>query len=157
VYDLLDLEPSLQQVNGSLFPPQHPSIARQMPNAAADAIWEEWELTRVFPVTRQQIIDMGKDPSTAVKLEDGLWGLGNDAYAAILDVYHQLHCLNSLRQIAYGDYYDRIVGDVNNITLREIHINHCVDMLMQTIQCSGNVGLITMHWVETQEYPFPDM
>ena len=28
---------------------------------------------------------------------------------------------------------------------------------MQALQCSGNVNLITMHWVETQDYPFPDM
>lgn len=28
---------------------------------------------------------------------------------------------------------------------------------MQGIQCSGNLNLITMHWVETHGYPFPDM
>ena len=26
-----------------------------------------------------------------------------------------------------------------------------------TIQCSGNVNLQTMHWMETQPEPFPDM
>lgn len=39
----------------------------------------------------------------------------------------------------------------------EIHMDHCVDMLMQTIQCSGNLNLITMHWVNEESNPFPDM
>lgn len=132
-----------------------------MPNPEADAIWGEWELTRYFPVTAEQIRAMGKDPRTAVKLRDEDWGLGDDAYVAILDVYHQLHCLNSLRRIAYGQYYNTTGAGLHHEThkgeLYEIHINHCVDMLMQTLQCSGNVNLITMHWVAEQEYPFPDM
>ena len=40
---------------------------------------------------------------------------------------------------------------------REIHINHCIDILLQEIQCNANLDLIPLHWVETQEYPFPDM
>ena len=41
--------------------------------------------------------------------------------------------------------------------MHDIHINHCVDMLMQTIQCSGNVNLITLHWIAELTYLFPDM
>lgn len=150
-----------QVLNGTLFTPKEPSIARQPPNDEADAIWNEWELTRYFPVTAAQIRAMGKDPSTAAKLDDEDWGLGDDAYVAILDVYHQLHCLNTLRRIAYGGYYNESKAGEHHHSQKgemyEVHINHCVDMLMQTIQCSGNVNLITMHWVAEQDYPFPDM
>ena len=27
---------------------------------------------------------------------------------------------------------------------------------MQQLQCSGNLNLLTMHWVETEEFPSPD-
>ncbi|EHK21811.1 uncharacterized protein TRIVIDRAFT_131309, partial [Trichoderma virens Gv29-8] len=102
---------------------------------------------------------LGKDPETAVKLDPEIWGLGNDAYATALDIYHQLHCVNTLRRIAYGTYYNTSMGnpDANNVTLRELHINHCIDILMQAIQCSGNANLITFHWVEKLQHPFPDM
>ena len=116
LYDLLDLGRHVQMINGTLFPTSDPSIARQMPNAAADEVWEEWEITRVFPISRSDLIQLGKDPLTAVKLEDENWGLGDDAYASILDVYHQLHCLNSLRQIAYGEYYNMTIGRTDEFT-----------------------------------------
>jgi hypothetical protein len=162
IYNLVDLESKPSKLNGTLYPPRvEPSIARQMPNPAADLIWDEWELTRYFPVTADQIRAMGKDPSTVAKLEDEDWGLGDDAYVTILDVYHQLHCLNTLRKIVYAEHYNSSTnGHHSHKDKGEryyIHINHCMDLLMQTIQCTGNVNLITMHWVETQMYPFPDM
>jgi hypothetical protein len=154
---LIDLNPGVTMINGSLFPSDDPPIARQPPNAAADELWAEYELIRVFPITKEEIIKLGKDPETAVKLENEIWGLGNDAYASVFDVYHQIHCLNTLRKIAYGGYYNKSQGRTNTTRLREMHINHCTDMLMQALQCSGNVNLITMHWVETQDGPWPDM
>ncbi|KAI5458861.1 hypothetical protein BGZ63DRAFT_514274, partial [Mariannaea sp. PMI_226] len=155
--DLVDLDPSVQLVNGTFFPPKYPSIGRQLPNDAADAAWHEYEIQRIVPISRQDVINLGKDPSTAVKLEDKDWGLGNDSYVAALDVYHQLHCLNMLRKIAYGQYYNMSQGSATSLTRTELHINHCVDIIMQALQCSGNLNLITYHWVETQPYPFPDM
>ncbi|KAK7966804.1 uncharacterized protein PG986_001081 [Apiospora aurea] len=173
IIDMLELDMSVQTMNGTLLLPKDGgSIARQMPNPESDAIWSEYELTRYFPATSDQIRAMGKDHAAVAKLEDEDWGLGDDAYVTILDVYHQLHCLNTLRQLAYPEYYSNITHQNSMTTgskkgegkrkkkkseILAIHVNHCVDMLMQAIQCSGNVNLITMHWVEEQPYPFPDM
>jgi hypothetical protein len=159
VHDRLDLGMQVKKVNGTLFASKDsPSLARHKPSPEFDEFWEEWELTRVYPVTAAEIRAMGKDVSTAVKLEDSIWGLGDDAYGAIFDVYHQLHCLNFLRKLIYPNYYN--VSTWHNADIEglfEVHMNHCVDIVMQAIQCSGNVNLITLHWVETQTYPFPDM
>ena len=96
IFDMIDLEPSIKKINGTVKPAGQPSIARQFPNAAADERWEEdIELTRPIPVTREQIIKMGKNPDTVAKLEDHIWGLGDNAYVAALDLFHNLHCLNS--------------------------------------------------------------
>lgn len=53
---------------------------------------------------------MGKNPDTVAKLEDEIWGLGDDAYVAALDIFHNLHCLNTLRQAAYANYYNQRPG-----------------------------------------------
>ncbi|KAH8597608.1 hypothetical protein B0O99DRAFT_684918 [Bisporella sp. PMI_857] len=157
IIDMVDLELKVEKINGTLFPHPDGSIARKMPNNASDAIWAEYELTRVIPVTANDLRKMGADVEIAVKLEDDIWGLGDDAYAAIFDVYHQLHCINALRRIAYADYYSSPIPDATHETLREIHVNHCIDILLQGIQCSGNVNLIPLTWRQTQLRPFPEM
>ncbi|KAK2604034.1 hypothetical protein N8I77_006994 [Diaporthe amygdali] len=162
LYDEVHLNPYRTTTNGTFWPADRPdggSIARHMPNPADEAIWDDWELTTVVPVTSAGIRELGKDPSTAAKLENSVWGLGDDAYAAVLDVFHQIHCLNQLRKFAYADYYHMKIAnaDPEVLTTHEVHTNHCVDILLQAIQCSGNLQLVTMHWTERQRYPFPDM
>ncbi|ETS78849.1 hypothetical protein PFICI_08702 [Pestalotiopsis fici W106-1] len=143
--------------NGDLYPARSRPVGRQMPNPEADAIWDEWEVTRVFPIHADEVRRLGKDLETAVLLEDKYYGRGDDIYAATLDIYHQLHCLNQLRWIAYGTYYNISMLSPSEEGFREVHINHCVDMLAQTIQYTGNLNLITMYWTETKSFPFPDM
>src|SRR3954469_7944820 len=93
-------------VNGTFFPSKNPSIARELPNPDADAIWDDWEIATPIPITREQIIKMGKDPSTVAKMEDEHFGMGDDAYVGSLDVLHLIHCLNGLRHMVYGYYYN---------------------------------------------------
>lgn len=103
-------------INGTFFPPKEGgSLMRHQPNDADDKTWDEWELTRVYPVTREELTKMGKDYSTVAKLEDKDWGLGDNAYAAIFDVYHQLHCLNSIRKVVYGGYCKSRVGRCDRV------------------------------------------
>jgi len=90
---------------GELYPGRDRPVARQMPNDEADKIWTEWELTRVFPIHKDDVLRLGKDLETAVKLEDKYYGLGDDVYAATLDVYHQLHCVNQLRCMCFHISY----------------------------------------------------
>jgi hypothetical protein len=93
---LIDLEPSIKKINGSRKLVGDLSIARQSPNPVADAIWQEdIQLIRPIPITREQIVKLGKNPETAAKFEDSIWGLGDDAYVATLDIFHTLHCLNT--------------------------------------------------------------
>ena len=66
-----------------------------------------------------------------------------------------------LRKLIYPDYYtsarQQFLQSQDPKAMFEIHMGHCVDILMQAIQCSGNLNLITMHWVREESIPFPDM
>jgi hypothetical protein len=66
-----------------------------------------------------------------------------------------------LRKLVYPNYYPNARNQFPHAkeseAMFEIHMGHCVDMLMQTIQCSANLNLITMHWVHEESNPFPDM
>jgi hypothetical protein len=67
--DVLDVPLEVKTMNGTLYPSKNASVARLPPSPEVDAVWDEWEITRVYPVTADQIRAMGKDPATATKLE----------------------------------------------------------------------------------------
>ncbi|KAG4438818.1 hypothetical protein IFR05_005709 [Cadophora sp. M221] len=171
ILDKFDLPTFVQQINGTLLMPKESSIARQDPNPEADAIWEDLELIRTIVISGDEVRKLGKDPATAAKFDNEYWGFGDDAYMAQIDVFHQLHCLNELRKLTYPAYYNSFPNSTSESghdhehghharsrysKLWQIHIGHCVDILMQNIMCNANTDLITLQWMETQDNPFPD-
>lgn len=76
-------------MNASLFPGENPGFARQFPNPDAEEVWENFELLKTFPITKQDVIKLGKDPDTVARFDNEYWGLGDDAYMAQVDVFHQ--------------------------------------------------------------------
>ena len=143
----MNLPTVVKKVNGTLFPGPDPSIARQAPNPEADAIWDELELTRTIIISEEEVRKLGKDPSTVAKFEDSFWHYGENAFMAQIDVFHQLHCLNSLRKLVYSEYYNWTSANAHHPELWYIHNNHCVDILMQNIMCNANTDLYTMQWM----------
>lgn len=109
-------------------------------------------------VTRQEVEAMGKNASEGVRTQPD-WGYKPDTYIAEIDVFHQLHCLNALRQtnILYYDYYWGQEFGYEPPVLFESHINHCLDILRQNIMCNANVEMLTYNWRLTQHNPFPDI
>ncbi|EHK99530.1 hypothetical protein M7I_4600 [Glarea lozoyensis 74030] len=92
-------------MNGSLFADNNPGLARQDPSPEVDDVWKEFDKTRTLVISREDVVKLGKDPELVAKFEDEYWGFGDDAYMAQMDVFHQIHCLNTLRKIAFEDFY----------------------------------------------------
>ena len=44
---------------------------------------------------------------------------GKEGYRAAVEVFHQLHCLNLIRQAVYKDYYKDLTGDVGEADGKE--------------------------------------
>lgn len=49
-------------------------------------------------------------PKNSLKVTDP--ATGKEGYRAAVEVFHQLHCLNLLRQYLYRDYYKNIYSDI---------------------------------------------
>ncbi|KAF2820824.1 hypothetical protein CC86DRAFT_303992 [Ophiobolus disseminans] len=157
MFDYMDIETSITKMNGTFLMPPDPAWSRQMPGPEADEVWDEILIDRFIPVTREQIIKLGKDPKTAVQLRDSDWHLGDNAYMAGLDIFHQLHCVDLLRRTAYSAYYNETPPlRTERPRIAEYHVNHCVDLIVQQLTCSANYHMFTMHWVKKERYPSPD-
>lgn len=97
-------------------------------------------------ITEEERIKLGLSPDS-LKIQHpktGEWG-----YRAGVEVFHQLHCLNLLRQALYKDeYYGKkeVGGDVGDADGHEDlfgHLDHCIEALRQNLMCHGDVSVFT--------------
>lgn len=123
----------------------------------ADAAWDR--VSSVVPpivITADEIRAIGKNPETAVKFPEE-YGYGPDAYIASVEVFHHIHCLDKLRkEISYAHYWEKEEGPAPGRALHEAHTSHCIDVLLQSLMCTGNVDMITYNWVEGRSMMMPD-
>ncbi len=145
-------------MDATLLNTRPPVIYRREPDREVDIAWASLYDTRPVALNRDQVLAMGKDPATAVRIPAS-WGRGNDSYFGRVDAFHQLHCLDALRREARFDHYyaNRYPGGFNTTSgLHQLHLSHCVWLLAQNIMCSANTDVYTHIWTDTLEHPFPD-
>ncbi|KAI0436448.1 hypothetical protein F4803DRAFT_223910 [Xylaria telfairii] len=78
----------------------------------------------------------------------------NRGYSAVLEVFHQLHCLNQIRQYTWKDYYathmaEWVLGDGHGIVDLNItdpasvadrmHVDHCIEALRLQLMCNADL------------------
>lgn len=103
-------------------------------------------------ITEEERVKLGFSPKS-LKIQHpvtGKWG-----YRAGVEVFHQLHCLNLIRQAVYKDYYSReeVGGDIAEADGQEDvngHVDHCIETLRLNLMCSSDIGVFTFH-------DFPDL
>lgn len=131
-------------------------IFRQPPSPDVDRAWDDFQSFGHAWVSSDDIIAVGKDPSTAVRfpLEQGF---GPDAYPVSVDIFHKIHCLNRIRKEINFDYYWRAAFPDGNATdLHKAHTNHCIHVLLQSLMCDATTDFITYNWAENYPLPVPD-
>lgn len=138
--------------NGSVY---HQSIYKGQPNPELDAAWDKLVFrTKPTPISSEILHKLKKsDSPSLVKFpdEDGR------GYHTTLELTHEIHCLNMLRKATYYEYYEATDPAIQEGPVYyRLHLDHCIEMLRQRIMCTGDVGLITSHWVKGHKLPYPD-
>ncbi|OQV07284.1 hypothetical protein CLAIMM_11739 [Cladophialophora immunda] len=65
-----------------------------------------------------------------------------DKHVMILEVFHELHCLDRIRQSLYPETFGWVTyPDGTKDTKKMGHLEHCVDLLRQTIMCVGDTSV----------------
>ncbi|EON98885.1 putative tat pathway signal sequence protein [Phaeoacremonium minimum UCRPA7] len=160
VLDKLHIPLVKKKIDATLFPdPANPNhIYRMPPSPEVDAAWERIAHIGMHSLTRHEVEGIGKNATECAKTQLD-WGYGPDTYMAEIDVFHQLHCLNSLRKtnILHYDYYWGKTWGYEPPVMFESHVDHCIDILRQNIMCNADVEMLTYNWRLTQHNPFPDI
>lgn len=156
VFDRVDLRVSTQKLNGELWDGGDLPWYGGLDEEEKEAQWNDLEFIRMIPVTSADLLKIGKDPAKVAKFEDSYWHMGNDSYVATLDIFHQVHCLNLIRQAAMGACPNKDLPTPNKGKIETSHLKHCTNMLMQHLLCTGDTGVLTYNWIHENNYPFPD-
>ncbi|KAJ4147635.1 hypothetical protein LMH87_002147 [Akanthomyces muscarius] len=70
-------------------------------------------------------------------------------------VFHQLHCLNKLRMSTHPEYYTQ--HDFEPLENWRMHLDHCIDIIRQSLQCSADMTKIDVVWNEAKHRIVPDL
>ncbi|KAI1381360.1 tat pathway signal sequence [Hypoxylon crocopeplum] len=123
------------------------SVFRGAPREELHAAWSELLQYHNIRVPES---DLRRINRTSLPLNDDDGG-----FLVTLDVFHQLHCLNQLRQQIYHEYYYPGVDNWNT-SKRFEHVDHCIDVLRQVLMCQGDVSLLTYSWIDGYRRPWPN-
>lgn len=80
---------------------------------------------------------------------------GERGYVVMLDVFHQLHCLNVIRKALNPAVYASPHPSEEGLDylLDVYHVDHCVDSIRQSLMCSVDVTPLVWQWSsERQKY-----
>jgi hypothetical protein len=67
-------------------------------------------------------------------------------YLAGIEVFHQLHCLNVLRQYTWLDHYETLPeGFKGDPVFNRVHVDHCLETLRLALMCNAD---LTPHFME---------
>ncbi|KAF8319620.1 hypothetical protein DL93DRAFT_2074553 [Clavulina sp. PMI_390] len=106
-----------------------------------DAVDKAWEDLYQFGVS-------GIPRSMAAKLEGPTVKFYNDQehYAVLMDVFHQLHCLNALRKSLYPERYPKnnmtFSGGIDHVE----HLDHCVNSIRESLMCNADTTPNRWDW-----------
>ncbi|RAL00024.1 oxidase ustYa family protein [Aspergillus ibericus CBS 121593] len=117
-----------------------PSPFRGTPTPEIDARWEEIADGNAFNVASDKIHLLNKSSSEPWHHTDPKFGGG---IAAQSWGYHQLHCLNLLRQASFEEEYRKSerLPEILRVTkeVRRNHLDHCIEVLRLDMMCQADV------------------
>ncbi|CAJ2509895.1 Uu.00g057950.m01.CDS01 [Anthostomella pinea] len=119
-----------------------------------DAKWDYISDIGDTMISREEMLNLGLNPDISLAITDPE---GKPGYRVAVEVFHQLHCLNLLRQNLYKDYYAPMGGDTaaphHDL---EGHLDHCIEALRQFVMCQGDVGVFSFNYPFGDGDPWPD-
>ncbi|OAA75610.1 hypothetical protein LEL_07598 [Akanthomyces lecanii RCEF 1005] len=140
------LWPAVEHTEGDLVNYfNHTSIYRGPPSLERETAWNSLWYHHAMPVSKEGIYALNRtDPDLYYEV------IGSDpeepTYGAIAEVFHQLHCLNLIRQHSWpleqfskdwGELYPDFLWD--NPVLGRMHVDHCFEALRLSLMCYSDI------------------
>lgn len=113
------------------------------PSPALDAAWAALLAPMHIRVSEAEL---RRDNQQSVELKEG------GGYLGWMGVFHGLHCINMLRKWNYKEYYHAGLSVKEKEHLGS-HVDHCIEMLRQSVLCHSDASLTTFKWHPAKSRP----
>ncbi|KAK1751708.1 hypothetical protein QBC47DRAFT_433711 [Echria macrotheca] len=131
-----------------------PSIYRGKPTPQLDGAWETM-IHRGAGSLRVEKQDLWRLNKTADANRTVTFNDGSGDYPTMLEVFHQLHCLNELRKKTWPDYYPDVEEELKAVD--RAHTDHCIEIIRIALMCFSDVTPVTASFVDWNHgNPVPD-
>ncbi|KAI0525967.1 hypothetical protein F5B22DRAFT_261893 [Xylaria bambusicola] len=161
IFDKLNIPTSLRNLHIPLIPnATNPrDIYRLPPSPEVDEAWDRITRVNLISISEDEIRKLGKDPSLTIHSPRSWWSEPwGSGYIGQIDVFHQIHCLNMLRQgliTNYNYYWGKKYGMTPPVPFG-MHLDHCLGTILENLICHADVDIVTFNWREKEDEPFPD-
>ncbi|KAL1981350.1 hypothetical protein VTN96DRAFT_2741 [Rasamsonia emersonii] len=119
---------------------QQPSAYYGEPTPEKDRLWKSLYDVGMVVITKEEYEQLDVETTTLVGDEDH--------YLVTLEVFHQLHCLDYLRNTIYPLLSGAKTHHPDESEwVKKTHIDHCIDYLRQVLQCHGDLTPITLETI----------
>ncbi|KAJ0365779.1 hypothetical protein COL26b_011911 [Colletotrichum chrysophilum] len=115
------------------------SIYRGLPTPEREQAWFDLTYKHAVEIPPERLAGLNRSEEDHLKHVPEDVG---DGYVALLEVFHQLHCLNMIRVYTWWQVgkYDKIpVGLSNDPLKNRIHVDHCLEALRISLMCFADV------------------
>ncbi|KAK4149188.1 hypothetical protein C8A00DRAFT_47145 [Chaetomidium leptoderma] len=108
---------------------------------AVDEAWEQISRVGDMMISLDEVKRLGLSPDS-LKITDPK--TGKVGYRAAIEVFHQLHCLNLIRQFTWKEFYANDGGDIS-AEPEDVrgHVDHCLETLRMNLMCQADIGVFT--------------
>ncbi|KAI7773294.1 hypothetical protein LA080_011343 [Diaporthe eres] len=121
-----------------------------------DRAWQEMLWGRYFSISESEAKSLWGDDYK------DYWDHHRSGYTGGFDMFHQLHCLNQIREALHRDVYPALpihgpthTGILSSPTIqpnlrlmKSQNVEHCIDHLRQSIMCWGSTAVIPLKYFE---------
>ncbi|QLI70845.1 Cyclochlorotine biosynthesis protein O [Metarhizium brunneum] len=115
-----------------------PSVWRGPPFPELDEAWNRISIrgTGSLRIAKYDLSRLNK--SADAEITAG-FGDGTNDVQVLLEVFHQLHCLNEIRKHTWPEYYKFDAPP----KVERAHLDHCIEMLRINLMCTADMTPIT--------------
>ncbi|KAK2606534.1 hypothetical protein N8I77_005276 [Diaporthe amygdali] len=112
------------------------------PRPEWDDLMESIMSGTLIRISEDELMMHGSD---SIPLKDG-------GYAAGLGVAHSLHCVRLIKRFIYREQSYPDLSLFSDAFLHtQIHADHCLDYLRQSVMCQVDYSLYTLYWEASQQ------